>query len=81
MGSTPLQTGQFKIDSWLLTFQEFNQQDEVYANLANKTQMSQSGVVTRRLWGSRPSNAAVEFNNITDANTSEISMLTFAKAL
>ena len=29
MGSTPLQTGQFKIDSWLLTFQEFNQQDAV----------------------------------------------------
>lgn len=37
-------------------------------------QTSQSGVVSRRLWGSRPSNAALEltFNNISDTDTSSI---------
>ena len=39
-----------------------------------KTQTSQSGVITRRLWGSRPSRAtlSLQFNNITDTNTSAI---------
>jgi len=38
------------------------------------TQTSQSGVITRRLWGSRPSRAtlALQFNNISDANVSAI---------
>ena len=38
------------------------------------TETSQSGVVTRRLWGSRPSRATLnlQFNNINDANTSAI---------
>ena len=38
------------------------------------TQTSQSGVITRRLWGSRPSRAALalQFNNISDANASAI---------
>lgn len=36
--------------------------------------VSQSGVTTRRLWGSRPSNArlSLTFANINDANTSAI---------
>lgn len=39
-----------------------------------KTQMSQSGVITRRLWGSRPSQAKLNltFNNINDTNTAAI---------
>lgn len=39
-----------------------------------KTQASQSGVITRRLWGSRPSRATLnlQFNNISDANASAI---------
>jgi hypothetical protein len=38
------------------------------------TETSQSGVVTRRLWGSRPSRATLnlQFNNISDTNTSAI---------
>lgn len=38
------------------------------------TETSQSGVVTRRLWGSRPSRAILnlQFNNIGDDNTSAI---------
>jgi hypothetical protein len=38
------------------------------------TETSQSGVVTRRLWGSRPSRATLnlQFNNINDTNTSAI---------
>ena len=38
------------------------------------TQVSQSGVITRRLWGSRPSRAtlALQFNNMSDTNTSAI---------
>ena len=38
------------------------------------TQTSQSGVITRRLWGSRPSRATLnlQFNNISDTNTSAI---------
>ncbi len=38
------------------------------------TQTSQSGVITRRLWGSRPSRAtlSLQFNNISDTNTSAI---------
>ena len=38
------------------------------------TQVSQSGVITRRLWGSRPSRAtlSLQFNNISDTNTSAI---------
>ena len=38
------------------------------------TQTSQSGVITRRLWGSRPSRAtlSLQFNNISDANASAI---------
>ena len=41
---------------------------------ATTTQASQSGVITRRLWGSRPSRATlnVQFNNISDANVSAI---------
>jgi len=39
-----------------------------------QTQTSQSGVITRRLWGSRPSRATLglQFNNISDTNTSAI---------
>jgi hypothetical protein len=39
-----------------------------------KTQVSQSGVITRRLWGSRPTRAmlSLRFNNISDANTAAI---------
>jgi hypothetical protein len=39
-----------------------------------QTQTSQSGVITRRLWGSRPSRAtlSLQFNNISDTNTSAI---------
>ena len=39
-----------------------------------KTQASQSGVITRRLWGSRPSSAklSLKFNNISDTSTTEI---------
>jgi len=38
------------------------------------TQTAQSGVITRRLWGSRPSRAvlSLQFNNITDADVSAI---------
>ena len=38
------------------------------------TETSQSGVITRRLWGSRPSRATLnlQFNNINDTNTSAI---------
>ena len=38
------------------------------------TQTAQSGVITRRLWGSRPSRAvlSLQFNNISDANVSAI---------
>jgi len=38
------------------------------------TETSQSGVITRRLWGSRPSRATLnlQFNNISDTNTSAI---------
>jgi hypothetical protein len=41
---------------------------------ATTTQTSQSGVITRRLWGSRPSRATLnlQFNNISDANVSAI---------
>ena len=41
---------------------------------ATTTQASQSGVITRRLWGSRPSRATLnlQFNNINDANVSAI---------
>lgn len=39
-----------------------------------KTQASQSGVITRRLWGSRPSRARLRlrFDNINDTSTTEI---------
>ncbi len=39
-----------------------------------KTQASQSGVITRRLWGSRPSQAklSLTFGNISDTNTAAI---------
>ena len=39
-----------------------------------KTQASQSGVITRRLWGSRPSQAklSLTFGNINDTNTTAI---------
>jgi len=39
-----------------------------------RTQVSQSGVITRRLWGSRPSSArlGLKFNNINDTNTAAI---------
>ena len=39
-----------------------------------KTQVSQSGVITRRLWGSRPSSAklSLKFDNINDTSTAEI---------
>ena len=39
-----------------------------------KTQASQSGVITRRLWGSRPSSAklSLKFDNINDISTAEI---------
>ena len=39
-----------------------------------QTQTSQSGVVTRRLWGSRPSRAtlSLQFNNIDDTDASAI---------
>jgi|DEB0MinimDraft_10_1074344.scaffolds.fasta_scaffold23251_3 hypothetical protein len=39
-----------------------------------KTQVSQSGVITRRLWGSRPSQAVLsfQFNNISDENVTAI---------
>ena len=39
-----------------------------------KTQTSQSGVITRRLWGSRPSRAtlSLQFNNISDTDASAI---------
>ena len=39
-----------------------------------KTQASQSGVITRRLWGSRPSQAklSLTFGNINDTNTAAI---------
>ena len=39
-----------------------------------KTQTSQSGVITRRLWGSRPSSAklSLKFDNISDTNTAAI---------
>jgi hypothetical protein len=39
-----------------------------------KTQTSQSGVITRRLWGSRPSQAklSLTFGNISDTNTAAI---------
>lgn len=39
-----------------------------------KTQASQSGVITRRLWGSRPSSARLRlrFDNINDTSTTEI---------
>lgn len=38
------------------------------------TQTSQSGVITRRLWGSRPSRAtlSLQFNNIDDTDASAI---------
>jgi len=38
------------------------------------TQTSQSGVITRRLWGSRPSPAtlSLQFNNISDTDASAI---------
>ena len=38
------------------------------------TQTSQSGVITRRLWGSRPSRAtlSLQFNNISDTDASAI---------
>ena len=38
------------------------------------TQVSQSGVITRRLWGSRPSRAtlSLQFNNISDTDASAI---------
>jgi hypothetical protein len=41
---------------------------------ATTTQASQSGVITRRLWGSRPSRATLnlQFNNISDTNVSAI---------
>jgi hypothetical protein len=41
---------------------------------ATTTQASQSGVITRRLWGSRPSRATLnlQFNNIDDTDTSAI---------
>ena len=41
---------------------------------ATTTQTSQSGVITRRLWGSRPSRAtlSLQFNNIDDTDTSAI---------
>jgi len=41
---------------------------------ATTTQTSQSGVITRRLWGSRPSRATLnlQFNNIDDTDTSAI---------
>lgn len=41
---------------------------------ATTTSSSQSGVVTRRLWGSRPSKAvlALQFDNIDDSETSAI---------
>jgi hypothetical protein len=39
-----------------------------------KTQTSQSGVITRRLWGSRPSSAklSLTFGNVNDTNTTAI---------
>jgi len=39
-----------------------------------KTQVSQSGVITRRLWGSRPSQAklSLTFGNVNDTNTAAI---------
>ena len=39
-----------------------------------KTQASQSGVITRRLWGSRPSQAklSLTFGNVNDTNTAAI---------
>ena len=39
-----------------------------------KTQMSQSGVITRRLWGSRPSSAklSLTFGNVNDTDTAAI---------
>ena len=39
-----------------------------------KTQVSQSGVITRRLWGSRPSQAVLnlQFNNISDEDVAAI---------
>jgi len=39
-----------------------------------KTRASQSGVITRRLWGSRPSQAklSLTFGNINDTNTAAI---------
>jgi hypothetical protein len=39
-----------------------------------KTQTSQSGVITRRLWGSKPSQAklSLTFGNINDTNTTAI---------
>ncbi len=39
-----------------------------------KTQTSQSGVITRRLWGSRPSSAklSLTFGNVNDTNTAAI---------
>tara|TARA_B100001094_G_C17998189_1_gene703767 strand:+ start:168 stop:575 length:408 start_codon:yes stop_codon:yes gene_type:complete len=39
-----------------------------------KTQAAQSGVITRRLWGSRPSQAklGLTFGNINDTNTAAI---------
>lgn len=39
-----------------------------------QTQTSQSGVITRRLWGSRPSRAtlSLQFNNISDTDASAI---------
>jgi hypothetical protein len=39
-----------------------------------KTQASQSGVITRRLWGSKPSQAklSLTFGNINDTNTTAI---------
>lgn len=41
---------------------------------ATTTQTSQSGVITRRLWGSRPSRPtlSLQFSNISDANVSAI---------
>lgn len=41
---------------------------------ATTTQASQSGVITRRLWGSRPSRATLnlQFSNIDDTDTSAI---------
>jgi hypothetical protein len=39
-----------------------------------KTQMSESGVITRRLWGSRPSSAklSLTFGNVNDTDTAAI---------